>query len=63
MLSFTDTNMNPCENFYTFICESQYKNPDGTVSSYKSLVAQAQDSVVTRIKGKFIRLLKARKEI
>ncbi|OXU24841.1 hypothetical protein TSAR_015110 [Trichomalopsis sarcophagae] len=49
-----NVNMNPCEDFYTYICESQYKYPDGSVSSFKSLVAEAQDNVVAKLRGEFI---------
>ncbi|XP_008204781.1 neprilysin [Nasonia vitripennis] len=46
-----NVNMNPCEDFYTYICESQYKYPDGSVSRFKSLVAEAQDNVVAKLRA------------
>lgn len=44
--------MNPCENFYTYTCESQFKKPDGSISGFRSLVAEAQDNVIAKLKGK-----------
>ncbi|XP_058809094.1 neprilysin-like isoform X2 [Phymastichus coffea] len=46
-----NVNMNPCENFYTYACESQYKKPDGSISGFRSLVAEAQDNVIAKLKA------------
>ncbi|KAJ8665264.1 hypothetical protein QAD02_006926, partial [Eretmocerus hayati] len=42
--------LNPCEDFFTYVCESQYKSPDKSTRKFKSLVAEAQDNIIGKIK-------------
>ncbi|XP_011497501.1 PREDICTED: neprilysin-like [Ceratosolen solmsi marchali] len=44
--------INPCENFHTVVCKNQlYKDLKHSRSNIKSLVAKAQDNIITKLKG------------